>query len=549
MRPLRDAAGPAPVDSGAREAGRELPRFAPTLPFYFPGLTSLLGFAALLASFAGNVAPLGAAPEGHPARLVANGAPEPAPRWLSAASLLGPKRPAPEIAPSVQALAGATLVGGHAYGFLRELTENYGPRLTGSPTHAGAARWALATFRTIGVDDARLEEFDLKSGWVRGAVTLRVVDPVERQLSAQALGWAPTPPGGSLRAEVVLVENLTEAAARAEELAGKALLPARADTTRDLAGRKRAIEALSKAGVAALLSRGRRQNNAANARACYGCGDLIAPLPMVELGLEDASWLEGRVKAGPVTIDLANASRLTGPTRVPNVVAEVRGRERPDEYVLVGAHLDSWDFATGAQDDGAGVAQVLEAARAVVASGERPRRSIRFALWAGEEQGLYGSRAYVKAHAGELDRVAAVVNADHGAGAPKGWWLDARPDLLERLGPLARRLFAGLGAADLKDEFHCDTDHCPFALAGIPTFNLDVNDEAYDDVHHAANDTLDEVNERDLAAGAACVVTAAYALADLPGRVGPRLSHAEVTENLKASGALDDLIAEGLYAP
>ncbi|HEU4410141.1 MAG TPA: M20/M25/M40 family metallo-hydrolase [Polyangiaceae bacterium] len=501
---------------------------------------------ALLASFAGEAPSAGAAPEAGSSFWPSRGLS----RGLTLSALL-PFRwgsQAPEGA-ALQAIAGTTLVGGHSYAYLSELTSGYGPRLTGSRAHAGAARWALETFRKLGVDDARLEEFDFASGWERGPVTLRALGPEGRQLAAEALGWAPSPRGGSLTAELVLIESLSEAAERAHELRGKALLPARPDTPRDLAVRQRAIKALSEAGVAAIVSRGRRHNNEPNARACFGCGSLVAPLPMVEVGFEDGAWLERRIKEGGVTINLANASRLTGPLKVPNVIAEVRGRERPDEYVLVGAHLDAWDFATGAQDDGAGVAQVIETARAVLASGVRPRRSIRFALWAGEEQGLYGSRAYVKRHARELDRLVAVVNADHGAGAPRGWWLDARPDLLERFGPLAKRLFGGLGAAQLKDEFHCDTDHCPFVLEGVPTFDLEVEEQAYDEVHHAPSDTLDEVNERDLAAGAACVATAAYALADLPERVGPRLSHDKVTENLRASGALDDLIAEGLYAP
>ncbi|HEU4405784.1 MAG TPA: M20/M25/M40 family metallo-hydrolase [Polyangiaceae bacterium] len=474
----------------------------------------------------------------------------PAAPSVSAAPPLRWTDAAPEVTPPLQAIAGATLVGGRSYALLRELTDGYGPRLTGSPVYAGAARWALEAFRTMGVDDVRLEEFDLAAGWERGPVTLSTVEPQARALKAEAVGWAPSPPGGSLSAEVVRIDHLNDVKAGGRALAGKAVLSlGKRGGPRGFAARQKALQALKDAGVAALLSRARRYNNAGNAHACFGCASATAPLPMVELGLEDGAWLERRLEEGKVTINLTNASRLTGPVKVANVVAEVRGRERPDEYVLASAHLDAWDFGTGAQDDGAGVAQVLEAARAVLAAGPRPRRSIRFALWAGEEQGLYGSRAYVKAHAGELDRLVAVVNADHGAGAPRGFWLDARPDLVERLGPLARRLFAGLGAGELKDEFHCDTDHCPFVLEGVPTFNLEVDDKIYDDVHHAPSDTFDKVREADLAAGAACVATAAYALADLPERVGPRLSHDKVTENLKAKGALDELVAEGLYKP
>ncbi|MCU0685706.1 MAG: M20/M25/M40 family metallo-hydrolase [Polyangiaceae bacterium] len=476
---------------------------------------------------------------------------EPAAPAVSAAPPLRWSEAPPDVTPPLQAITGSTLIGGRSYALLRELTDAYGPRLTGSPVHLGAARWALETFRTMGVDEARLEEFDLEAGWDRGRVSLRTVGPVARELSVEAVGWSPAPAGGTLTAELVLVDNLKDAAKRASELTGKVVMSASKRGGRGGFGaRKQALKALGDAHVGGLLSRSRRYNNAGNAHACYGCDGLVSPLPLFDVGMEDAAWLERRLEEGEkVTIAFTNESRLSGPRKVPNVVAEVRGREKPDEYVLVGAHLDSWDFATGAQDDGAGVAQVLEAARAVLGAGARPRRSIRFVLWGGEEQGLLGSRAYVKAHAAELDRVVAVVNADHGAGAPKGWWLDAREDLLPRFEPMAKRLFAGLGPVELKDDFHCDTDHCPFVLEGVPTFNLDVDDKIYNDVHHAPSDTLDKVNQHDLAAGAASVAVAAYALADRPERIGPRLAHAKVTENLKAKNALDDLVAEGLYKP
>jgi carboxypeptidase Q len=508
----------------------------------------LAPFVALLAAAACDVgAPTAPPSAGAQASAAPSGeAVAPAAPSVSASPPLRWSEPVADVTPPLRAIVGSTLVGGRSYALLRELTDGYGPRLTGSPVHAGAARWALETFRAMGVDEARLEEFDFEAQWQRGAVSARTGEPAARELSAQAVGWAP---GGSVSAEVVLVDSLKDAAARAHELKGKIVLPAGRRGQRGFGGRQKALKALSEAGVAAIVGRSRRSNNVGNAHGCFGCERVVSPVPMVDLGLEDAAWLERRLAEGKVTLTLSNASTLGGPVKVPNVVAEVRGREKPDEYVLVGAHLDSWDFATGAQDNGSGCAQVLEAARAILGAGVRPRRSIRFALWAGEEQGLHGSRAYVKAHAGELDRVVAVVNTDHGAGAPKAWWLDAREDLVASFTPLAKRLFAGLGPVELKDEFRCDTDHCPFVLEGIPTFNLEVDDKDYNEVHHAPSDTLDKVREQDLSAGAASVAVAAYALADLPERPGPRLAHAKVTENLKAKNALDDLVAEGLYRP
>src|SRR5262249_50782827 len=155
-----------------------------------------------------------------------------------------------------------------------------------------------------------------------------------------------------------------------------------------------------------------------------------------DLGLEDGALLRRIVASQAVTVEARNESVLTGPVTVPNVVAEIRGRERPDEWVLVGAHLDCWDLATGAQDNGTGVAEVLEAAPARRALGVAPRRTLRFALWGGEEQGMRGSRAYAEAHGAELDRAAAILNSDNGAGAPNGWHALGREDVHAALKPL-----------------------------------------------------------------------------------------------------------------
>jgi hypothetical protein len=148
---------------------------------------------------------------------------------------------------------------------------------------------------------------------------------------------------------------------------------------------------------------------------------------------------------GPVTIEFAYENRVSGPTEVHNVIAEIPGREKPDEWIIIGAHLDSWDYGTGAQDNGSGCAMVLEAARAIAMMGA-PRRSIRFALWGGEEEGLLGSAAYVKAHKAELGKCVAALNTDNGAGHPKGWKVQGRADLAEAMKSISDPLLTGSGA-------------------------------------------------------------------------------------------------------
>ena len=215
-----------------------------------------------------------------------------------------------------------------------------------------------------------------------------------------------------------------------------------------------------------------------------------------------ARELRGRIKPGPLTVD--------------NVIAEVRGHQLPDEWVIVGAHLDSWDFATGAQDNGTGVAMVIDAARAIAALGRPPRRSIRFALWGGEEQGLLGSRAYVEAHRSELTRCIVVINTDGGTGRIRGFLTPGRPEVAEAMRPFSDTLLGGIGATGLdpSTRYAFQSDVGPFIVHGIPALDLDADEQPYEEIHHKTTDTLDRVNRRNLAVGTAAIAIAAYAIAD-----------------------------------
>src|SRR5262249_10350651 len=193
-------------------------------------------------------------------------------------------------------------------------------------------------------------------------------------------------------------------------------------------------------------------------------------------------------------------NQTSGPMQVNNVVAEIPGREKPDEWIIIGAHLDSWDYGTGAQDNGSGCAMVLEAARAIAAFGA-PRRSIRFALWGGEEQGILGSAAYVKSHKAELGKCVAALNTDNGAGHPKGWKVEGRNDLAEAMKSISSDLLEDLGAGGRSQETTFDTDHAHFMLKGIPVLDLWVDMSHYGEVHHKSSDTIDKVDAHNLAAG------------------------------------------------
>jgi Zn-dependent M28 family amino/carboxypeptidase len=240
-----------------------------------------------------------------------------------------------------------------------------------------------------------------------------------------------------------------------------------------------------------------------------------------------------------VEIELSLDNVLTGPVTLHNVIAELPGREQPSQWVMLGAHLDSWDLATGAQDNGSGVAQVMEAARALAHLPSRPRRSLRFVLWASEEQGENGSKAFVRAHAADIGQVVAYLNTDTGAGRPLGWNVAGRDDFARALTPLAP-LLDRIGGSATSDDLSFDTDVAAFVVAGVPTLNLDVVDDQYDSVvHHKPADTLDKVDVHDLTAGAAMLAVTAYALADTAEPAVPPLSGPQREQLLKRAGALE----------
>ena len=464
-------------------------------------------------------------------------------------------RPPEEFRQAAARLAGSVLVGGRAAEYLRGLTDGFGGRLTGSPAYERSAEWAAAQFRAAGLKDVRLEAWDIESGWQRGEARGRIVAPFERRLYVESLGWSPATPAGGVRGDVVFVSDVTPAGirARAADIKGRVVLlnipKIFADGLWKGFAQLTASQRLFKeAGALALVFPEGTANNV-HAALSLNWGSELSPLPAAEFGQEDAKLIARLLReqpARPVTVEFGFDNRTTGRATTHNVVAEIRGRERPDEWVIVGAHLDSWDFGTGAQDNGAGVAQVMEAARAVAAMPQPPRRSIRFALWGGEEQGLRGSEAYVRAHAAEMKNCVAALNTDNGAGHPKGWKYQGREDVRAALAPYSE-LFEGLGGGELSAEATFDTDHGHFLLAGVPALDLLVDMEHYEEVHHKASDTLDKVNTHDLAAGAALVAVTAYAVAEQPGPFARHADRKAVGEILKKAGVDDFLKSIGRW--
>ncbi|HEX8163521.1 MAG TPA: M20/M25/M40 family metallo-hydrolase [Pyrinomonadaceae bacterium] len=462
------------------------------------------------------------------------------------------QQPAAEVQQAAR-IAGSILIGGRSYDYLQSLTDKFGGRLSGSASYQRAADWAASEFRAMGIRDVRLEPFTLDATWTRGASRGgRFVSPVERPLHVESLGWAPSTPAGGVRGEVVSVGDVSEKGLRAMKdrlkdrvvlLDTKSLFSEGIGAFVKLIGAQPLFKEL---GAAAVLIPDREANNAFNAFN-LNWGAKLSPLPIAGVGKEDADLLSRLLEKGPVTVEFGYDNQTGGPAQTANVVAEIRGRERPDEWIIVGAHLDSWDFGTGAQDNGSGVAMVLEAARAVASLGQPPRRSVRFALWGGEEQGLLGSRAYVEAHERELKSCVAVLNTDNGAGHPKGWKVEGREDLSKAMQPISRALLEDLSGGGLSPEASFDTDHGFFMLKGVPSLDLWVDMEPYEKIHHKAGDTLDKLDRHNLADGAAIVAVTAYAIAERPEQIAPHIPRGAVGEILKKANIMEMISAFGFW--
>ena len=257
----------------------------------------------------------------------------------------------------------------------------------------------------------------------------------------------------------------------------------------------------------------------------------IAPIPMAQLAREDGLRLARLLQAGAVprvSLDIRN--KVGGPWQASNVVAEIRGSEKPDEVVLLGAHLDSWDLGTGALDNGVNCALVVDVARAI-AAGPRPKRTIRFVLFTSEETGLLGSRGYVHAHRDEMDRHVAVVIHDIGDGKVTGYSTNGRPDLD---GPVRRALapVASRGADTVVEEAILGTDNFDFLLEGVPNLVANQETDRYLADYHAESDTFDKVDPNLARGNAAIAAVLVLDLADAPKRLGPRQTRAEIAKIL-----------------
>jgi hypothetical protein len=460
---------------------------------------------------------------------------------------------APDVKDTATKLAGSVYTG-PSMETLRELTDGFGGRLSGSPAYNRAAEWAVEKFKSYGIQSVKLEPFTMPNGWQRGSAHATLLAPINRPLHLESLGWAPSTRGGGITGEVILLDDISADGikARADKLKGKIAM---IDMKKASEGVKhvwpllQAVpQRLKDAGAVAILFPDRERAEVLNAFS-LDWGGHLSPLPAVQLGMEDSQLIQRLLEKGPVTIEFGVSNATSGPMQVNDIVAEIRGSELPDEWIIIGAHFDSWDYGTGAQDNGTGAASVLEVARAIAAVGKPPRRSIRFALWGGEEEGILGSYAYIQAHMSEINKCVADLNTDNGAGHPKGWKVEGRKDLKEAMQPISDSVLKDLGGGGLSMDMTYDTDHGPFVLQGVPALDLWVDMSHYGEIHHKSSDTYDKVDAVDFKAGEAIVAATAWAIANDPKPIAVHIDHAAVAEILKKNDMDEFLTSVGQWKP
>ena len=274
----------------------------------------------------------------------------------------------------------------------------------------------------------------------------------------------------------------------------------------------------------------------------------IDRMPMVLVAREDAARMARLLASGQnLYADLSIPNTVGGPITAANVVAELRGSEKPDEFVILGAHLDSWDLGTGALDNGCNAALVVDALRAIKASGVRPRRSIRFILFSGEEEGMVGSHAYAVAHRPELDKAAGVVIFDSGIGRVTGFSLGGRRDVVNAATTLVAPL-KQFDAATLTTDAEWGTDNFDFMLEGVPTFVANQEEANYLLNYHAMSDTFDKVDLAELRKHVVEASALTFGLANAPEPPGPRLHHAQIEQTMHETHLDDQLKTFGMWS-
>ena len=415
-----------------------------------------------------------------------------------------------------------------------------------------AVDWGVQALKAAGADSVHTEKFTIPASWAEGATQMNVVAPEQFKVRAVSVAWAPAL-GAQQRVAVIDVgEGTAEDFAKAGSVAGAILLVHSQEMRKwddlfdEYLKAPPIIDRAVRAKALAIAFQSTRPYDLLYRHTNAIAGE-IDRLPMVMVAREDAGRMARLLASGQkVNAYLSIPNHIGGPITAENVVAELRGSEKPDEFVVLGAHLDSWELGTGALDNGCNAALVIDAVRAIKASGLRPRRSIRFILFSGEEEGMMGSHAYVLAHRNDLDKAAGVVVFDAGIGRTTGFSLGGREDVVSAATNLAAPL-KQFDAATLTTDAEWGTDNFDFMLEGVPTLVANQEEANYLINYHAMSDTFDKVDLPQLKKHVAEAVAITFAIANASNRLGPRLNHVQIEQTLRETHLDEQLKTFGIW--
>ncbi len=452
----------------------------------------------------------------------------------AAAGCADPRAPSVVYKHDADRIIAAARTRNDAYAKLAHLCDRIGHRLSGSPQLEQAVAWAQEAMICDGHENVRAEPV-MVPRWIRGDESVALIEPYERPLRMLGLGGSVGTPPQGLRAEVLVVEDEAGLAAAGERARGRIVLFNNAMPPYDprrgsgygtaVRFRHKGARLAAEQGAVGCLIRSVTANSLYTPHTgAMSYDGAPRKIPAAALTIEDAMLLARLAAAGQrVVVELRMQARDDGEAPSANVVGELRGRSRPNEIVVIGGHIDSWDVGQGAHDDAAGCVMAMEAISVLRRLGLVPRRTIRVVLFTNEENGLAGAKKYAEDHAAELPHHVAAIESDSGAFRPTGFSYEVNDPqrqqrageqladivrLLEPLGPM--RVRAGGSGADIG----------AMKPAGVALLGLNVAGETYFNYHHTEAVTLDKVDPRDLSDATAALAVMAYVLADMPDRLG-----------------------------
>jgi len=420
-------------------------------------------------------------------------------------------------------LIGAALGDRFAWQRLAELTDTIGHRLSGSPELDRAIAWAVAKMQEDGLENVHTEKV-MVPRWVRGSERAEILEPARHQIAMLGLGDSVATPPEGVTGEILIVKNFAELDEQAARAKGRIVVLNVPYTTYEESSVVRMVGASRAArhGAVAMLVRsiGPPGQRLPHTGVLQYTND--APrIPAAAIASEDADRLQRMVDRGQrVVVRLQMEARNEGEVESANVIGELRGREKPDEIVVVGGHLDSWDVGAGASDDGAGCVVTWEALRLMKKTGLRPRRTVRVVLFTNEENGTRGGLAYRDAHRAELSKHVAMIESDIGVFRPTGFGFSGSPRARATVASILT-LLDGIGAGRL-GSVGGGADIGPSVEVGrIPAFSLESDTESrYFAVHHTEADTVDKIDPQEMSKGSAAMAVLTYVLAEMPNRLG-----------------------------